>query len=1402
MATLLKVPRPSPVSAITSKYNRGSGSYVNIATGYVSSSVRDPGVGYRKVSYAEAVKQASLPPKQTTSSYLRLKKQKPSLIQPKQQSSFFPKVKSKLSQPISFISKKPVKLITKTQSFLPSTKSQGSRLVEPKKQLEIIKAKSTKSMMDKTSGIGTSMFSSSYGQRLPGDLRSYVDSITGKVDLDRAAAEVQDKVSYKDLDIPSKTVGEVARQAIKSYKEQTEANKKLDNIIDTGNILGTLAMAPYNLGVAMPANILQGTISGKEGTWGVDTESIDSPFKIGFGSGKISATEYNKNINSQIKLLEIQKNKFPAMGTHYQTSIDNLKKRLVSEGKTGATLTTEARNIMSLFSIPGYVGGEAIISGPGLMAQSKGSFAEQARKDALEGNTGTYQKIIDYSRGYKIEDTPIWGKIKIPVYDKDKPFLKKEANVLYKQAYEDTQSLSEDDFNKKYLTVSKSAIKAKEAEAYSAGQLAVESATIFLPVPKVGLAGTAGKIIQKGTLYNMLIENQSGTDAATNLAAGVGMGAVFKTAGTIFGKVDSRLVNKLSGGMRTQKTIHTVKDASKAAKMFKATGEIGEPLLTQTSTFAANKKLAFAEKTGGAVGKFILPAYFTGSLIQGDIELINIAKKEGLEKYKEAKSDTQSGLAGMILGVPIGTAGAERLFKGIDLKTSMDTVTQTARSPEQKVIFQEGTIIKTPGTPFIPETEFVIKKSNIKSRTILKTPKTSPTVEVLTADAKLAFSKKLRSTVKTVKETTFKEATEFSKWSDVQAKGGKTGARVEKALQGMKNYLKDNAGDVGLGGSASSTFSYTKDVARKIFKNKDLKSNDFDVVVKPLFGETGVTQAQAKIIAKEFQKQGLRVDIQNNVIDPSTYFKTKTNVNADVVIHKGQGGWEVSVKTAGGGSDHFASIHGIKATGLDKQLDAVSNIQDFSRTTSWVRTKEGIDVLNPAIQARRKFMGGYESGRAKDIDWFKDVAYEGYGDVLGKPIRPVPEPMAFNLSNYAPKQQLLILKDLATPSKQITGKKADVVRSRDAMRLIETNQLEAIDLLINKRPVFKIERSVVLNPYETIAGQTKILGVTGSKQVDISIKPQNIEFFKEKGFVQVKNLKTEKGEIGLTKFGPNEFINPKNIVNPSYTIPKQLVSPVIYPSTFKSELNKNLDYFKKSNLFKPKYLKAPDNYIGNNYFSERYKKIIYPKIKSTPKTGYIPSAYVTSQYFQPLYIQDTYPDDKYPDDKYPDDKYPDDKYPDDKYPDDKYPDDKYPDDKYPDDKYPDNYYFPNYAPPYTGGYGGGYGGGLYGMVIPASGGASRPRKRSSKFAKGPGRKQLIQVKSSLFRKFAFGEKDLLVDKESLAQFKRTIGKKGTFFGYDAVPTQEQLNAAEDKLWKSQAEAKYLKGQKSILDIEL
>jgi len=86
--------------------------------------------------------------------------------------------------------------------------------------------------------------------------------------------------------------------------------------------------------------------------------------------------------------------------------------------------------------------------------------------------------------------------------------------------------------------------------------------------------------------------------------------------------------------------------------------------------------------------------------------------------------------------------------------------------------------------------------------------------------------------------------------------------------------------------------------------------------------------------------------------------------------------------------------------------------------------------------------------------------------------------------------------------------------------------------------------------------------------------------------------------------------------------------------------------------------------------------------------------------------------------------------------------------------------------------------------------------------KARGRRPLIQVKSSLFRKFAFGEKDFEVDAESFSRFKRIIGKKGTFFGYDAIPTQEQLNRAENKLWKSQAEAKYLKGQKSILDISI
>jgi len=73
----------------------------------------------------------------------------------------------------------------------------------------------------------------------------------------------------------------------------------------------------------------------------------------------------------------------------------------------------------------------------------------------------------------------------------------------------------------------------------------------------------------------------------------------------------------------------------------------------------------------------------------------------------------------------------------------------------------------------------------------------------------------------------------------------------------------------------------------------------------------------------------------------------------------------------------------------------------------------------------------------------------------------------------------------------------------------------------------------------------------------------------------------------------------------------------------------------------------------------------------------------------------------------------------------------------------------------------------------------------------------------LFRKFAFNEKDLAVTKENAALLQQELAEKGSFFGYDAIPTQQQLNKQEATLLKSNAEAKYLKGQNTnILDIEV
>jgi len=98
-------------------------------------------------------------------------------------------------------------------------------------------------------------------------------------------------------------------------------------------------------------------------------------------------------------------------------------------------------------------------------------------------------------------------------------------------------------------------------------------------------------------------------------------------------------------------------------------------------------------------------------------------------------------------------------------------------------------------------------------------------------------------------------------------------------------------------------------------------------------------------------------------------------------------------------------------------------------------------------------------------------------------------------------------------------------------------------------------------------------------------------------------------------------------------------------------------------------------------------------------------------------------------------------------------------------------------------------------------GTAGPGRRPG-IGRAPGKKDLIQVKSSFFRKFAFGEKDFTIDKENLAKFKQTIANKGTFFGYDSVPTEEQMKAEEARLNSSNAETKGLKGEKSIFNIRV
>jgi len=103
-------------------------------------------------------------------------------------------------------------------------------------------------------------------------------------------------------------------------------------------------------------------------------------------------------------------------------------------------------------------------------------------------------------------------------------------------------------------------------------------------------------------------------------------------------------------------------------------------------------------------------------------------------------------------------------------------------------------------------------------------------------------------------------------------------------------------------------------------------------------------------------------------------------------------------------------------------------------------------------------------------------------------------------------------------------------------------------------------------------------------------------------------------------------------------------------------------------------------------------------------------------------------------------------------------------------------------------------------TAPQVGGPSGKKGKDQKTKKT---KRLIQVKSSLFRKFAFGEKDFTVDADKLGAFQKTIAQRGSFFGYDVIPTQQQIQREEQKLWESQNEAIPFKGkEKTFLDIKV
>ena len=197
------------------------------------------------------------------------------------------------------------------------------------------------------------------------------------------------------------------------------------------------------------------------------------------------------------------------------------------------------------------------------------------------------------------------------------------------------------------------------------------------------------------------------------------------------------------------------------------------------------------------------------------------------------------------------------------------------------------------------------------------------------------------------------------------------------------------------------------------------------------------------------------------------------------------------------------------------------------------------------------------------------------------------------------------------------------------------------------------------------------------------------------------------------------------------------------------------------------YVGAPKTVVSPTDYSSKVLPVNYPPIY--PETPYVPEV----PPYPPVYPPTTPP---YPP-VYPP---------------------TYPD--YPQYKGPDYLGYPNYpgytpyAPPYSPLYnpfGGKY-------TPPQAGGPGILRQRGGETRK---KKGLIQVKSSLFRKFAFGEKDLLINPQDVQAFRNIIAQKGTFFGYDVVPTREQISREEQRLLKSQKEREGLKDT-SFLDIKV